>query len=256
MKLRSVWVFHLNTGACNGCDIEILDVLTPYYDVERLGVKLVSTPRHAHALLVTGPLTRQSYYAAKRAYEAMPPKPRIVVAIGTCACSGGIFYDSYAIRRESERLTLEYPRAGGTSEFLPVDMYIPGCPPRPEEILYGLALLLGLAEKKLSPRHYVDEEFVLPRTQFKAWVEVILKAKIRKELGYFDGYKLLERFMGLVDIAETPETLHRLVEEEKLKEKDSRIRCGLDRLYSYYLEVVKTYEDILSQKRRVLRVQK
>jgi len=256
MKLRSVWVFHLNTGACNGCDIEILDVLTPYYDIERLGVKLVSTPRHAHALLVTGPLTRQTYYAAKRAYEAMPPKPRIVIAIGTCACSGGISYDSYSIRRESERLRLEYPRTGGTSEFLPVDVYIPGCPPRPEEILYGLALLLGLAKKKLSPRHYVGEEFILPRTQFKAWVEVILKAKIRKELGYFDGYKLLERFMELVDIAETPEALQRLVEEAKTREKDSRIRYGLDKLYSYYLEVVRTYEALLNQKRGIPRIQK
>ncbi|WP_240703304.1 NADH-quinone oxidoreductase subunit B family protein [Thermococcus indicus] len=125
--MKSLWVFHVNTGACNGCDIEILDVLTPYYDIERLGVKLVPTPRHAHALLVTGPLTRQAYHAAKMAYEAMPPKPRIVIAVGTCACSGGIFHDSYALRREY-RESLEYPLKGGTSEFLPVHLYIPGCP--------------------------------------------------------------------------------------------------------------------------------
>lgn len=143
-KLKSVWVFHLNTGACNGCDIEVFDVLTPYYDAERFGIKLVASPRHADVLLVTGPLTRQTYYAVKRVYDAMPPKPRIVVAIGTCACSGGIFYDSYAVH-------------GGIDKLLPVHMYIPGCPPRPEEILYGIAQLLGLVEKRVK-KEYASEE--------------------------------------------------------------------------------------------------
>jgi Ni,Fe-hydrogenase III small subunit len=256
MKLRSLWVFHLNTGACNGCDIEILDVLTPYHDIERLGVKLVPTPRHAHALLVTGPLTRQAYYAAKKAYDAMPSKPRIVIAVGTCACSGGIFYDSYAIRRESDRLSLEYPRKGGTSEFLPVDIYIPGCPPRPEEILYGIALLKGLVGKKVKGEHYTLKELVLPRSQFNAWVELLLRARIRKEIGYFDGYALLEDFMGLAEKSNDPEGLKKLVEKMKDEVKDSRLRYGLDMLYKHYIEVVRMYEGILAEKKVVLGVSK
>ncbi|ALM74612.1 NADH-quinone oxidoreductase subunit B family protein [Thermococcus barophilus] len=248
--MKSIWVFHLNTGACNGCDIEIVDVLTPYHDIERLGVKLVSTPRHAHALLVTGPLTRQAYYAAKKAYESMPKKPRIVIAVGTCACSGGIFYNSYPIRREYERLSLEYPRKGGTSEFLPVDLYIPGCPPRPEEILFGIALLRGIAQKKVHPERYSPEELVLPRTQLLAWVELILRRRVRYELGYFDGYKLLSRFMELVEMSEEPEELKKLVEREKELTDDSRLRYGLEKLYEFYLEVLEEYRRILAMKKK------
>jgi len=256
MKPRSLWVFHLNTGACNGCDIEILDVLTPYHDIERLGVKLVPTPRHAHALLVTGPLTRQAYYSARKAYSAMPSKPRIVIAIGTCACSGGIFYNSYAIRRESDRLSLEYPRKGGTSEFLPVDIYVPGCPPRPEEILYGIALLRGLVKKKMRGEHYTVRELVLPRSQFNAWVELLLRAKIRREIGYFDGYALLKDFMELVEKSNSPEELGKMVELMKKRIKDSRLRYGLEMLYKHYIDVVRMYESILAEKKVVLGVSK
>ncbi|ASJ07004.1 NADH-quinone oxidoreductase subunit B family protein [Thermococcus pacificus] len=253
--MKSLWVFHVNTGACNGCDIEILDVLTPYYDVERLGVKLVPTPRHAHALLVTGPLTRQAYHAARMAYEAMPPKPRLVIAVGTCACSGGIFHDSYALRRE-HRESFEYPLRGGASEFLPVHLYIPGCPPRPEEILYGIALLKNIVEKKVRGSWFSESAFVLPRESFNAWVEVLLRARIRKELGYFDGYPLLRRFMELVESSESKEELEKLVQKAISEESDSRLRYGLEKLYSYYLEVVRTYESILAAKRALVRLPK
>jgi len=134
---KSLWVYHVNTGACNGCDIEVINVLTPYYDAERFGIKLVGSPRHADVLLVCGPVTRQVAPAVRRLYEAVPA-PKLVFAIGSCACGGGIWHDSYNI-------------LGGAEKVLPVDFYIPGCPPRPEAILYGVALALGLVPKKTAP---------------------------------------------------------------------------------------------------------
>jgi Ni,Fe-hydrogenase III small subunit len=135
---KSLWVYHTNAGSCNGCDIEIINVLTPYYDAERFGIKLVGSPRHADVLLVAGPMTRQVASAARRLYDAVP-NPKLVFAIGSCAVGGNIWYDSYS--------TL-----GGTDSVLPVDYYIPGCPPRPEAILFGVAVALGLVPKQVAPR--------------------------------------------------------------------------------------------------------
>lgn len=140
---KSIWVYHVNTGSCNGCDIEILDVLTPYYDCERFGIRLVHTPRHADALLVAGPVTRQARERVLRLYDSVPD-PKLVIAVGSCAAGGGIWHDTYA--------TL-----GGLSNVLKVDMYIPGCPPRPEAILYGVAQALGLMSKQVQAQTYVEE---------------------------------------------------------------------------------------------------
>ena len=142
---KSLWVYHVNTGACNGCDIEVINVLTPYYDAERFGIKLVGSPRHADVLLVCGPVTRQVLSATKRVYEATP-SPKLVFAIGSCACGGGIWHDSYNI-------------LGGADKAIPVDYYVPGCPPRPEAILYGVAVALGLAPKKVEPV-YTRQKFL------------------------------------------------------------------------------------------------
>jgi Ni,Fe-hydrogenase III small subunit len=139
---KSIWVYHVNAGACNGCDIEILDVLTPYYDVERFGIRLVHTPRHADALLVTGPVTRQVKERLLRLYESAPD-PKLVIAVGSCPTGGGIWHNSYA--------TL-----GGLGNVLPVAIYIPGCPPRPEAILYGVAQALGLVPKQVEAQEYVE----------------------------------------------------------------------------------------------------
>ena len=139
---KALWVFHTNTGACNGCDIEVIDVLTPYYDAERFGIKLVASPRHADVLLCCGPVTRQVAPALKRLYEAVPD-PKIVIAIGSCAVGGGIWFDSYNI-------------IGGVDAVLPVDFYIPGCPPRPEAILHGVAVAIGLLQKQVKPRYMVQ----------------------------------------------------------------------------------------------------
>jgi NADH-quinone oxidoreductase B subunit len=132
-RRNSPWAVHFNSGSCNGCDIEILAALTPRYDVERLGIVLQGTPRHADVLIVTGPVTRQSRDRLLRIYEQMP-KPRRVVAVGSGALSGGVFRGCYNC-------------LGGVDEFLPVDVYIPGCPPRPQAIIFGLVKLLrGLGE--------------------------------------------------------------------------------------------------------------
>lgn len=139
---KSLWAFHANTGACNGCDIEVINVLTPYYDAERFGIKLIGSPRHADVILVCGPVTRQVAPALKRLYEAVP-SPKLVFAIGGCACGGSVWFDSYNI-------------IGGADKILPVDFYIPGCPPRPEAILYGVAVALGLAPKKVVGKELVQ----------------------------------------------------------------------------------------------------
>lgn len=145
MFKRSLWVYHCNSGACNGCDIETLDILTPFYDVERFGIKLVASPRHADVMLVTGAITRPMLPLVKRAYEAMP-SPKLVFAVGSCACGGGVWFDSYHV-------------VGGAEKALPVNYLIPGCPPRPEAIVYGVALALGLVEKKAMPVELKQVEF-------------------------------------------------------------------------------------------------
>ena len=137
---RSPWVFHVNTGGCNGCDIEIIDTLTPYFDVERFGVKRVSSPKHADILLVTGPVTRQSAATLRNAVEAAPD-PKLIVAIGSCACGGGIWHDSFTV-------------IGGVDKTTPVDVYIPGCPPKPEALIHGLLLGLGKTEQKVTRSEY------------------------------------------------------------------------------------------------------
>jgi len=121
---RSLWVFHLNTGSCNGCDIEIVAALTPRYDVERFGMKLVGTPRHADVLLVTGPVSRDMEKKVKRIYDQVPD-PKVVLVIGNCGNTGGVFYESYNL-------------AGPVDRIIPVDVYVPGCPPRPEAIIDGV----------------------------------------------------------------------------------------------------------------------
>lgn len=121
---RSLWMFHLNTGSCNGCDIEIVAALTPRYDVERFGMKLVGTPRHADVLLVTGPVSRDMEKKVKRIYDQVPD-PKLVLVVGNCGNTGGVFYESYNL-------------AGPVDRIIPVDVYVPGCPPRPEAIIDGV----------------------------------------------------------------------------------------------------------------------
>ncbi len=128
-RVNSPWVLHFNSGSCNGCDIEILATLTPRYDMERMGVQLEASPRHADVLLCTGPVTRQARERLIRTYGQMHD-PKFVVAIGSCALSGGVFRGCYNVMN-------------GIDEVIPVDAYIPGCPPRPEAIIDGVVKLLN-----------------------------------------------------------------------------------------------------------------
>jgi len=127
-RINSPWLVHYNSGSCNGCDIEILATLTPRYDLERFGVKLQGSPRHADVLICTGPVTRQSRDRLLRVYTQMP-EPKFVIAVGSCSISGGVFQGCYNI-------------LGSISDVVPVDVFVPGCPPRPEAIIYGVVQLL------------------------------------------------------------------------------------------------------------------
>ncbi|OHE79740.1 MAG: hypothetical protein A3G75_11295 [Verrucomicrobia bacterium RIFCSPLOWO2_12_FULL_64_8] len=134
---RSLHVRQVDAGSCNGCELEIAATTNPLYDLERYGIHLVASPRHADLLLVTGPVTRNMEIALRRTYEAAP-EPRIVVAVGACGCSGGIFGEG------------TYAAIGGVDRVVPVDVYIPGCPPRPQAILNGLLVAMGLREARVG----------------------------------------------------------------------------------------------------------
>ena len=116
---RSVYVYRVDCGGCNGCEIEIFATITAAFDAERFGIKVVPSPRHADVLLYTGAMTRAMREPALRAYQAAPD-PKIVISYGACGCTGGIFHDNYCVW-------------GGTDPILPVDVYIPGCPPSPPD---------------------------------------------------------------------------------------------------------------------------
>jgi Ni,Fe-hydrogenase III small subunit len=135
---RSLHLRHLDAGSCNACDWELGALLNPVYDVRRLGIDFVASPRHADGVVVTGPVTRNLETAVRRTVEAIPD-PRVVIAVGACAASGGIVGEGYA-------------SAGGVDRVLPVDVYIPGCPPRPEAILFGILVALGRLDARRLPR--------------------------------------------------------------------------------------------------------
>lgn len=126
---RSLHIREVDAGSCNGCEIEIVGLNGPVYDIERFGIHFVASPRHADMLLVTGPVSRNMELALRKTYDAMPA-PRLVVAVGACGCSGGIFGQNYA-------------SLGGVDQVLPVDVYIPGCPPNPHALLHGILMAVG-----------------------------------------------------------------------------------------------------------------
>jgi Ni,Fe-hydrogenase III small subunit/formate hydrogenlyase subunit 6/NADH:ubiquinone oxidoreductase subunit I len=141
---RSLHLRHLDAGSCNACDWELTALLNPVYDVRRLGIDFVASPRHADGVVVTGSVTRNLETAVRRTIEAIP-HPRIVIAVGACAASGGIVGEGYA-------------SAGGVDRVLPVDVYIPGCPPRPEAIIFGILVAVG----RLDARRLTGARRALP----------------------------------------------------------------------------------------------
>ena len=151
---KSLWVFHLNSGSCNGCDIEVLNIFTPRQDVERLGIKLVGSPRHADAIAFTGPVTRECLPKVIEAFKAVP-EPKIVLAIGSCACGGGIWYDTYAVIGGVKELYKILKEEYGVEP--PTTIYIPGCPPKPEAIIYAVGIARGLVKQKQKKEIYIEE---------------------------------------------------------------------------------------------------
>jgi Ni,Fe-hydrogenase III small subunit len=128
---RALTIRHIDAGSCNGCELEIHALANPYYNIEGLGIRFVASPRHADLLLVTGPVSKHMVIALKRTYDATPD-PKLVVAVGDCGCSGGIFGESYA-------------SLGRVSNVIPVDVAIPGCPPAPVALLQGILAAVSVA---------------------------------------------------------------------------------------------------------------
>lgn len=138
---KSPWILHYDASSCNGCDIEVLACLTPLYDAERFGVINTGDPKQADVLLITGAVNDQNKAVVRQLYDQMP-EPKVVVAVGICACNGGIFRDCYNI-------------LGGVDNVIPVDVYVPGCAARPESIIDGIVKGVGVLEEK---RAGLDEE--------------------------------------------------------------------------------------------------
>ncbi len=132
---RSLSIREVDAGSCNACEVEVTALSNPIYDMERFGIHIVASPRHADMLLVTGPVTRNMELALLKTYNATP-EPKLVVAMGSCACNGGIFGETYA-------------SGGGVDRFIPVDLYIPGCPPRPQAVIFGLMVAVDKIKQKI-----------------------------------------------------------------------------------------------------------
>ena len=137
-QIKSPWLLHYDCSSCNGCDIEILASLTPLYDIERFGIINTGNPKHADILLVTGGVNQRNARVLRNLYDQMP-EPKVVVAVGTCACSGGGFHNCYNI-------------LGGVDKAIPVDVYVPGCAARPEAIIDGVVMGLQKLKEKTSKK--------------------------------------------------------------------------------------------------------
>ncbi|MBQ4233253.1 MAG: NADH-quinone oxidoreductase subunit NuoB [Lachnospiraceae bacterium] len=133
---RSPWLLHYDGSSCNGCDIEVLACLTPVYDAERFGIVNTGDPMQADIFLITGGVNEQNIPVVKQLYEQMP-EPKVVVAVGVCACTGGVFKDCYNI-------------IGGADQAIPVDIYVPGCAARPQAIIDGIVKAIGLFQERLE----------------------------------------------------------------------------------------------------------
>ena len=181
---RSVYVYRVDCGGCNGCEIEIFATITAVFDAERFGIKVVPSPRHADMLIYTGAMTRSMREPALRAYHAAPD-PKIVMSYGARGCTGGIFHDNYCVW-------------GGTDPILPVDVYVPGCPPSPPATIFGFATALGLLDQKLHASHHVapageQAPVAFPAIPYK--VRTAFEREARRMSGYYYGKQIVDEFM-------------------------------------------------------------
>ncbi|RXJ88231.1 NADH-quinone oxidoreductase subunit B family protein [Arcobacter sp. CECT 8985] len=235
---QSFNVYRVDCGSCNGCEIEIFAATTPMWDPERFGFKLVASPRHADILICSGPVTRQMYYPLLRAYEAAPD-PKVVVAIGACGSSGGIFHDAYSVW-------------GGVDKVIPVDVYIPGCPPHPATIIHGLASALGILEQKLEYKEHKDGSNEAPVVKNSLLGNILFErdtlAEAKRLMSYFFGRKLYEKYMhalsqvkDIKNVQETKKLMELYIEDET----DDRYKECMKRLHnSVYLKYMKHYKVI------------
>ena len=234
---RSFSVYRIDCGSCNGCEIEIFAAITPMWDPERFGFKLVANPRHADILVCSGPVTRQMYYPLLRAYEAAPD-PKIVVAFGACGSTGGIFYDAYSVW-------------GGIDKIIPVDVYIPGCPPHPASVIYGLGMALGIIDQKLQKRSFEQDDCKVPAVKESIMGDILferdLEAEAKRLMSYIFGRTLFAKYM---DAAKTSPNIHDVAATKKAmleaihKEEDPRYAECMGLLYNdVYLKYAKAKRD-------------
>lgn len=184
---RFCYVYRVDCGGCNGCEIEIFAAITPIFDAERFGIKVVSSPRRADVLVYTGAMTRSMRLPALRAYHGAPD-PKVCVAYGACGCSGGIFHDLYGVW-------------GGADKILPIDLYIPGCPPTPLATIHGFAVALGLLQQKMKAVHHVQQEgerSKLLHPEIPLDLRIEIEREARRMAGYWHGRRIAEAYMGLI----------------------------------------------------------
>ncbi len=218
---RSIFVYRVDCGGCNGCEIEIFAALTPLFDVERFGIKVVSSPRHADVLVFTGAMTRSMRVPALRAYHAAPD-PKICVAYGACGCSGGIFHDLYCVW-------------GGADKIVPIDVYIPGCPPTPAATIYGFAMALGILSQKLKATFYIqsENEPPLPRhPEIPLCLRVEIEREARRLAGYWHGRRIAETLFDFMKRESLP--IEQQIRDYLEQQDDPRLTEIVLRLESIY----------------------
>jgi formate hydrogenlyase subunit 7 len=223
---RSVYVYRVDCGGCNGCEIEIFSAISPIFDAERFGIKVVPSPRHADILLITGPMTRAMQLPAIRAYQAAPD-PKIVIAYGACSCSGGIFHDCYSVW-------------GGAESIFPVDVYIPGCPPTPAATLHGIAMALDLLEQKIKGEQFVEKEIARVTPKYNGISPDLAKEiewEARRLSGYLHGRRIAAQYIEFMREGD-PLAVDQKIKELVKQEKDPRLAEIFLRLHKIYMERV------------------
>lgn len=208
---RSAYVYRVDCGGCNGCEIEIFAAITPIFDAERFGIKVVPSPRHADILIFTGAVTRSMRMPALRAYNSAPD-PKICISYGACGCGGGIFHDLYCVW-------------GGSDSIVPIDVYIPGCPPTPAATIYGFAMALGLLEQKLHGKSTDQTETATPsiiHSGIPFSVRVLVEREARVLAGYYQGKKISDKIMSILETT-TAYEFDNKIEQWLIEENDPRL---------------------------------
>ncbi|WP_448666063.1 NADH-quinone oxidoreductase subunit B family protein [Serratia plymuthica] len=222
---RSAYVYRVDCGGCNGCEIEIFAAISPLFDAERFGIKVVPSPRHADILLFTGAVTRAMRIPAIRAWQASPD-PKICISYGACGNSGGIFHDLYCVW-------------GGTDRIVPVDVYIPGCPPTPAATIYGFAMALGLLEQKIHRQQHDETEgeaTALLHPQLPQPLRVAVDREARRLAGYRYGRQIADHFLQLL-AATNAQTAEQRVAAYLQRQDDPRLTEIVGHLLALYQRV-------------------